>query len=464
MNPAPSTAGHWPLVRIGGRDVPRVWLETPDEHPDILPLLRHARLQGEHPLCLCTAGAAIPHAGAHHPADQQVALYVCQWGDRLLLKRLPGTGHRHHPKCPSFGGISPTARGLYASEALREVDGRVRLALDVPLITIELARSALHAVEAASDAGVAGRQRSTLSLHGLLSFLWEDAHLNTCDADAGPPRLGEIYTRLRTATMDVDLGPRRPLADQLFIPDAAAFKLKEPVRQSPALFDALARLQARAGANHGAVLLVLGELLSFEPRGRYGSVMATIKGLADTPIWFRGEDADRVRGRAQQAFARQAARAHRDSEATSRLFMLCGVADLKRQQARGAVNLSGLYATVLETDAHGIPVESHHELRMAQHLRQQGRTFSKPMHYDAAVGLLPDFELLDVRPPPSIEVWGMNTDAYLARKREKLALYRAQRRACIEWDAARGDPLPALPAASLAQGRSRNPLGQETHP
>ena len=50
----------------------------------------------------------------------------------------------------------------------------------------------------------------------------------------------------------------------------------------------------------------------------------------------------------------------------------------------------------------------------------------------------PDFVLLDTPEPVVIEVYGMNTPEYLARKKEKKAIYNGEEYPyeCWDWDAA----------------------------
>lgn len=49
--------------------------------------LADAYLRREHPLCLCQADG--------------VPMYIARFGDRHVLKRMPGTGVQHAPDCES---------------------------------------------------------------------------------------------------------------------------------------------------------------------------------------------------------------------------------------------------------------------------------------------------------------------------------------------------------------------------
>ncbi len=75
-----------------------------------------------------------------------------------------------------------------------------------------------------------------------------------------------------------------------------------------------------------------------------------------------------------------------------------------------------------------IPFESSYEHQLANHLVNAGRHYEKPFSSEASIDdrLFPDFILQDCSPPVMIEVYGMNTEVYLARKKEKRAIYAAE--------------------------------------
>lgn len=435
-------AGDWPRVLIEGRELPRRYLEAQTDNPAAVALLTQARLHGRLPQCLCQ-GQAGP-----------VPLYLATWGDRLLLKRMPGTGPDHHPRCPSYGGVSPTESSLYDEAAIRELDGRVRIALDAPLETIEHARPESPLTDAA-DAGAGGRRRQTMTLLGLLHHLWENASLNYAHPQHRMT-LSAAYERLQAAAADCELGPRRPLPEQLFIPPAGVFRRDTP---APPVVEPLGeqwqRLARRAGPNRAPILLVLGELFSIEPRGDHGNLMLKLKGLLDVPIWARPAEIDQLRTRFAAPLARLDARSSKrvpESTHPTRLFLLAGTR-LRPRQGKGTdggASLLYLYGSVLETTLPAIPVESAYEAQMADHLLVAGRSFRKPLRYDAAEHVFPDFELLDTNPPTPVEVWGMDTPAYLERKAEKIEIYRRQRRPLLAWNASAGEPLPPLPPIATA--------------
>jgi hypothetical protein len=99
------------------------------------------------------------------------------------------------------------------------------------------------------------------------------------------------------------------------------------------------------------------------------------------------------------------------------------------------------------TNREYVPSASHHEVRLANKLVEQGRHSRKTLWRKNGYPFLHDFELLDVGPlPHPMEVWGMHGLQYDMQKLRKI-LY------CLEhgidlwhWCAADGDPMPPFRA------------------
>lgn len=86
-----------------------------------------------------------------------------------------------------------------------------------------------------------------------------------------------------------------------------------------------------------------------------------------------------------------------------------------------------------------LPYDSSHEKKLALELIRRDRWFKKPLRYDAGLDMVhPDFVLLDTPNPVVIEVYGMSTPEYLARKKEKQSIYKGEEYPyeCWDWDAA----------------------------
>jgi hypothetical protein len=81
--------------------------------------LERAHGNGVQPLCLCRPGG--------------VQMHIANYGN-YVVKRLPDTGHQHHPTCPSFEP-SPSQSGLgevLGEAVIERAPDRVEVRLDFP--------------------------------------------------------------------------------------------------------------------------------------------------------------------------------------------------------------------------------------------------------------------------------------------------------------------------------------------
>jgi len=82
--------------------------------------LERAYASGVKPLCQCRPGGA--------------PMYIARY-QQFLVKRLPDTGHRHHPTCPSYEP-PPSQSGLgevLGDAVIERAPDRVEVRLDFPL-------------------------------------------------------------------------------------------------------------------------------------------------------------------------------------------------------------------------------------------------------------------------------------------------------------------------------------------
>ena len=102
-----------------------------------------------------------------------------------------------------------------------------------------------------------------------------------------------------------------------------------------------------------------------------------------------------------------------------------------------------------------IPVDSGYEEIIEARLCEQARSFVKPLRFDAEEDTFPDFVLTDVdgRESVPMEVFGMNTEEYTARRDAKTELYNREYGpdGWWSWDATLRDAehsIPPFPAQS----------------
>jgi hypothetical protein len=167
--------------------------------------------------------------------------------------------------------------------------------------------------------------------------------------------------------------------------------------------------------------LVLGELRDIVP-ARF-SMRVQFAHLPDT-AYASGELIDRVQKSYRVAFTDE------HSRNAGRRIALCVIS----RSPKGYLRVDDM--AVMPTNFAYIPVDSSHELTMADALIRAGRAFIKPLRYDPdLMATLPDFVLTDTDPPTYIEVWGvLGREDYERRKAEKRNYYREAGRALLEWD------------------------------
>ena len=116
----------------------------------------------------------------------------------------------------------------------------------------------------------------------------------------------------------------------------------------------------------------------------------------------------------------------------------------------GRPNVTVVSLALMAVSPQWIPVESSHELAVAERLVQERRAFMKPLRFDADQDVVfPDFILRDTneeRGTP-MEVWGRSDAAYRARRQEKIDYYRRHFGAdrWWHWNASAKDAMPLFP-------------------
>jgi hypothetical protein len=188
--------------------------------------LRRCYASHERPRCLCS--------------NHQPPLYVAQFGETHILKRMPGTASLHAPWCRSSVQQERTHEGRV--DAADPESGRIQIRLAFSLNEQHLRPpdSWLHAT---TGSRVTAAHR--LSLQELLSYLWERAELTRWHPSfEGRRNWAVIRHRVLAAAHDLWLGAV-PLSTLLFIPEAfrretwrsikeRRSRWEQPLRQHPA--------------------------------------------------------------------------------------------------------------------------------------------------------------------------------------------------------------------------------------
>ncbi|WP_280309887.1 DUF1173 family protein [Nocardia abscessus] len=396
-------------VRLAGRRFALAELrEDPSRYSTFF--LR-ARAEDGHAVCLCS------------PSGLRLVIR-CSRAGRHHLARWPGEGQRHAPSCPFHEmdkGLS--GRVVYGESAIRETVRGVSIRLEIPLVTGSPAVSTGGAV----SAGESGRVRRSVSLFGLLCWLWESARLNAWHPGLRRRGWADCYAALGDGISDTTIN-RIEVARALytvapFTPDSAE-----------ATADAFDRFLA--GLTGGRRGLVLGELVDTTPTGRGtpanpGSIRYKLA-HSRRPLYVGHRLDERARRSYRSAFSKAVQRIdHRR--------IVLAVVERSRGGHAAVVDLA-----VLLTSRQYLPADSSHEVSMAAALVDAGRSLVKPLRYDAEESVVfPDFILTDSQPATVVEVWGLPGRAdYEARKAVKLTEYRESGVPLIEWTIT--EPFPRI--------------------
>jgi Protein of unknown function (DUF1173) len=384
-------------VRLAGRVLPLSALRAaPDQ---FAPLFVRARAEFGYAECLCRS---------KRPARLVIR---CRSG-RHHLAVWPEQGHLHRAHCPWFRpDPALSGRGVYTHSAILTTDNGTALRLATSLITHSEPSSPPR--PASPDETDATASRRSLSLLAVVHFLWEQAGLSVWSRREGRRTWRTCHARLLSVIQDCTANGTS-LGDLLYV--VPTFDRTVAQRNAQAWEDFTASLgQQRASRCRG---LVLGEIRRIMPT-EYGVCLRLAHQRA--PIYASMTLMEKVRRSHRSALAD-----HNDHG--RRVALL--VVDRSRNGYTIAVDM----AVALVSAAY-LPVDSGHELRMADALVAAGRSILKPLHYDRDDAVMPDFVLLDTAPATYIEVWGVTgRQDYEQRKQIKQAHYRSAGRSLLEWD------------------------------
>ncbi len=301
--------------------------------------------------CLCVPGGVEMYV-AHHR--------------KFVIKRMPGTGDRHHPECPSFEpAAGDSGLGEIIGDAVIEVEpGRFELRVDFPWVRVQGRKAA--GGESRPEVDVE-RSHRRLSLRALMHFLFERAGFNRWSpAMAGKRNQAVLHRHLTDAAEGVVV-KGETLAARLYVPEAfSESRMAEVAQRRRAK---LAVLQPRAGQL--PLALVLGEFKACETTSLGRRIW--IRHMPDAPLLVETRTWERI-GRVNKALF-EAHDAH--VRAGVRLVM----AALIRSRSDHTYELDA--ANLMLTSEQWIPLEGVHELPLVQALVAQQRRFVKPLRYDA---------------------------------------------------------------------------------
>lgn len=393
---------------IGGRVVDA-------EDPELQRLLAQAHEAPARPRCLCVSGGVEMYVALHR---------------QYLVKRMPDTGHLHHPGCPSYEpGPSASGLGELAGEAIVPLDpSRVALHVDFPW-ECGPTKSVVH--EAGDPRPEAARSRRRMSLGALTHFLFERAGFNRwVPAMAGRRHQAVLHRHLVLAAEEAQV-QGEPLARRLLVPEAS--REDRQAEQAERRQARLAALAPREGRH--PMMVVLGEFKACEP-GWTGQ-RVWIRHLPDTPLHLEPPVWRSLQRRGAPLFEAM------DADGGHRLHLV--LAALIRARGEGAYAIER--ASLMLASDEWIPLDGAHEVPLVRALVAQGRRFVKPLRYDArSAAAYANVLLLDAGPQPVALhlLSGFMKPADRALKERVI-----QATAAPVWVWATDEPMPVLPPRAV---------------
>lgn len=404
----------------------RVWSA---DDPELQDALARVHDTPERPRCLCVPGGVEMYVARHR---------------QYVAKRMPDTGSRHDPACPSYEpDAHQSGLGELMGVAVREREpGRVELLVDFPWARIA-GRSVTRGDP--QDTGEVSTARKRMSLRALMHYLFERAGFNRWSpAMEGRRNQGVLHKYLLEAAQDV-MVKGLVLADRLFVPEP--FSEAGRADASRRRRDKLSVLNPFDGQL--PLALLLGEYKTSEPCASGRRVW--IKHLPDMPLLVP----DRTWARLAKRYAELFEARDADGGHGVRIVM----AALLRARREQTYEIDT--ASLMLTDAQWIPIEGMYELPLLQALVAQGRRFIKPLRYDArTASAFPNVLLLDAGGTP-VQLHVMSAFADPAEERaRKQAIARADANAWVWCTAAEIPALPRALALRRAAGAGGNPIAR----
>ena len=321
----------------------------------------------ERPRCMCVPGG--------------VEMYISRHGE-YLVKRMPDTGHQHHPTCPSFepepgmSGLGELAGQAIIEHAPDQVEVRTDFAMS------RMPGRAVPRGEAVPDPAEVQAPRKRMSLRALLHFLYERAGFNRWyPAMEGRRNQGVLHKYLSEAARGV-MVKGAALGERLYVPEPFRAELKDEigVRRRRKL----ALLLSPEDAVQFKMAIIVGEYNGSEPTA-FGRRIV-VKHMPDVPLYIESKAWERV----ERSYA--ALLQARDADVPRKpRVMMAALVYARREYVYQVDRVS----MMLTTDQ-WIPLDGLHELPLIEELQREQRAFMKPLRYDArsAAGI-PNVLLLD---------------------------------------------------------------------
>lgn len=322
------------------------------EGPPLAAALATARADKVRPRCLCVDGG--------------VEMYISRVDGRHIVKRMPGTGPDHSPRCESF---EPSAElsglGEVVGGAIQELPNEGLTALKFDFALTKLPGRVAPVPSAGEKPSSVKTDGKKLTLRGTLHYLWSEAGFNQWAPRMTGKRSWFVIRKYLLAAAQDKVSKGTGLSDLLFVPETFRSESKDEITQRR-----IAHLRRATSQHHGSreLMIVVGDIKELAP-SRYAHKIV-FKHLPDFHFMLN-ED---LFSRLQRHFS--ADLALWDALETSHLI---GIATF-------SIGHTGLASVeeiaVMLANENWIPFETMYEKELIDAMTLQGRSFFKGLRYN----------------------------------------------------------------------------------
>lgn len=375
---------------------------------------------------------AAAHADRHRPLClcllEGLEMYVAKLGSGYIVKRMPNTGSRHAPDCPSYEpppGLSGLGELMGSAITEDTMSGVTSLKLGFPM-----SKTGARTIDPGSGGGSdsVASDGSKLTLRALLHYLWEQAELTRWQPGFVGKRSWATVRKHLLLAAEGKIARGRALQDRLYVPEVFAVEHRDAINSRR-----IAQWMHATTCSKGTrpLMLLIGEVKEIVP-ARFG-FRAVIKHVPD------------------QAFALDEQLYRRMGKRFERELSLWGASDHLRMLAIATFGVGSAGVPTVEelslmpTNGQWIPVEDSFDLQLVDRLVREGRRFTKGMRYNVGADRpIATAVLLDTPSPCALGIVRPNEDAEAPSRSNGPGI--DGQIAAWSWDISRSH-IPPLPAA-----------------
>ncbi|GAA0739655.1 DUF1173 family protein [Ideonella azotifigens] len=344
--------------------------------PGLVAAIAEAYAARLRPRCMCFA--------------EGVEMYVARVANGHIVKRMPGTGSRHAPNCPSyelpaeFYELNQTL-GSAITEDLST--GNITLKLDFSLSKLD--RRPATSAPCRVNGGSVSRD-ARLSMRSLLHYLWDQAELTHWHPGFEGKRSWATVRRHLLRAAEGKFARHAELLGRLYVPEVFCVPRRDEINARR--IARCARISAAQGrAQH--LMLLIAELKEIVPT-RFGA-RATVKHLPDLAFALD----ERLYRRLCRRFEPELSMWGSAPDLHMVIIATFGVSTL------GVPTISEL--SLMPVNRQWLPVQDTFECLLLDTLARENRHFIKVLRYDMPLEvLLPAAALTDIEQSPlALYLW-----------------------------------------------------------